>query len=186
MAKERSVVDNAVHFGDKVAASGLFKTLFRDGMALVEETAAYLDGAGRDDAKILPRMAALAYASESMRLTTRLMQIASWLLLQRAVNEGEMSQVEAASDKRRTRLAWQYQPAPGERRRGLAAAAPGAHRQVGTPAGKDSAARSDDERADSRIHHPVRPESGRQADVVAARSLLSLSRLCGLPHASLA
>lgn len=111
MAKERSVVDNAVHFGDKVAASGLFKTLFRDGMALVEETAAYLDGAGRDDAKILPRMAALAYASESMRLTTRLMQIASWLLLQRAVNEGEMSQVEAASDKRRTRLAWQYQPA---------------------------------------------------------------------------
>ena len=110
MAKERSVVDNAVPFGEKLAASGTFKTLFRDGMALVEETAAYLDGAGREDAKALPRIAALAYASESMRLTTRLMQIASWLLLQRAINEGEMSQAEAASDKRRTRLAWQHQP----------------------------------------------------------------------------
>ena len=37
-------------------------------------------------------------------------RIASWLLLQRAINEGEMSQAEAASDKRRTRLAWQHQP----------------------------------------------------------------------------
>ena len=110
MAKELSVVDNAVHFGEKLAASGTFKTLFRDGMALVEETAAYLDGAGRDDAKTLQRATALAYASESMRLTTRLMQIASWLLLQRAINEGEMSPAEAASDKRRTRLAWQNQP----------------------------------------------------------------------------
>ena len=100
----------AIRFGDKLAASGSFKTLFRDGMALVEETAAYLDGEGRDDAKRLPRLAALAYASESMRLTTRLMQIASWLLLQRAVNEGEMTQAEAMADKRRTRMAWQQAP----------------------------------------------------------------------------
>ena len=45
-----------------------------------------------------------------MRLTTRLMQIASWLLLQRAVNEGEMTPAEAATDKRRTRIAWQHMP----------------------------------------------------------------------------
>ena len=100
----------AISFGDRLAASGSFKSLFRDGMALVEETAAYLDGDGRDEAKRLPRAAALSYASESMRLTTRLMQIASWLLLQRAVNEGEMTQAEAASDKRRTRIAWQQMP----------------------------------------------------------------------------
>ena len=101
-----------VSFGDKLAASGTFDTLFRDGMALVEDTAAYLDGDGRDQSRHLGRIAALAYASESMRLTTRLMQIASWLLLQRAVNEGEMSAVEAASDKRRTRAAWQAVPSP--------------------------------------------------------------------------
>ena len=60
-------------------------------MDLVEETAAYLDGAGRQDSKLLSRSAALAYASESMRLTTRLMQVASWLLVQRAVREGDMA-----------------------------------------------------------------------------------------------
>ena len=55
---------------------------------------------------MLPRTEALAYASESMRLTTRLMQIASWLLLQRAVNEGELSQSEALNDKKRTCITW--------------------------------------------------------------------------------
>ncbi|MGP8232545.1 MAG: DUF1465 family protein [Methylovirgula sp.] len=97
----------AVSFANKLVASESFKTLFRDGMALVEETANYLDGDGREEAKKLPRLAALAYATESMRLTTRLMQAASWLLLQRAVNEGELTQNEAASEKRKVRLSEQ-------------------------------------------------------------------------------
>ncbi len=105
-------VPTPVSFGAKLAASGTFDALFRDGMALVEDTAAYLDGDGREQSRHLGRVAALAYASESMRLTTRLMQIASWLLLQRAVNEGEMSADEASADKRRTRAAWQAVPAP--------------------------------------------------------------------------
>jgi regulator of CtrA degradation len=49
----------------------------------------------------------MAYASESMRLTTRLMQMASWLLLQRAVNEGDMTPSQAASEKHKVRLARQ-------------------------------------------------------------------------------
>jgi len=76
---------NTVLFYPKLAASAAFKTLFREGMSLVEDTAAYLDGPGREESRSLPRAAALAYATESMRLTTRLMQVASWLLLQRAV-----------------------------------------------------------------------------------------------------
>ncbi|WP_163606990.1 DUF1465 family protein, partial [Klebsiella pneumoniae] len=36
---------------EKLAGSAIFSTLFREGMNLVEETAAYLDGAGRTDAK---------------------------------------------------------------------------------------------------------------------------------------
>ena len=79
------------------ARSELFDRTFQEGMELVEETAAYLDGAGRQDSKLLSRNAALAYASESMRLTTRLMQVASWLLVQRAVREGDMAP-EAALD----------------------------------------------------------------------------------------
>ena len=83
------------------AASELFDRTFQEGMDLVEETAAYLDGAGRHDSKRLPRKAALAYASESMRLTTRLMQLASWLLVQRAVREGQMPASEACQDRYR-------------------------------------------------------------------------------------
>src|SRR5712692_7302409 len=94
-----------VSFGARLAGSQSFGTLFREGMALVEETAAYLDGPGRKDSKGLERNAALAYATESMRLTTRLMQLASWLLLHRAVNEGEMSLVQASQEKAKVKLA---------------------------------------------------------------------------------
>ena len=83
------------------AKSELFERTFAEGMELVEETAAYLDGAGRKESKLLSRNAALAYAAHSMRLTTRLMQIASWLLVQRAVREGDMPVAEACQDRYR-------------------------------------------------------------------------------------
>jgi regulator of CtrA degradation len=74
-------------------------------MGLVEETATYLDGAGRQESKKLERGAALIYATESMRLTTRLMQLASWLLLHRAVKEGEMTLAQASKENSKVRLA---------------------------------------------------------------------------------
>jgi regulator of CtrA degradation len=83
------------------ARSELFERTFQEGMDLVEETAGYLDGSGRQESKSLPRDAALAYASESMRLTTRLMQVASWLLVQRAVREGDMAPSAACEDRYR-------------------------------------------------------------------------------------
>jgi regulator of CtrA degradation len=94
-----------VSFGEKLASSQAFSLLFREGMTLVEETAGYLDGPGRRESKLLERNAALAYATESMRLTTRLMQLASWLLLHRAVNEGEMSLAQAGKEKSKVKLA---------------------------------------------------------------------------------
>jgi regulator of CtrA degradation len=93
-----------VSFGERVANSQVFADLFRDGMALVEETATYLDGPGRQQSKKLTRAGALAYATESMRLTTRLMQLASWLLLHRAVKEGEMSLAQANKEKAKVKL----------------------------------------------------------------------------------
>lgn len=81
------------------ACSEVFDRTFREGMVLVEETAAYLDGPGRAASKSLDRLSALAYAGESMRLTTRLMQVASWLLVQRAVREGEMKITQARDVK---------------------------------------------------------------------------------------
>jgi regulator of CtrA degradation len=93
-----------VSFGERLANSDVFAALFRDGMTLVEETASYLDGPGRTESKRLERGAALAYATESMRLTTRLMQLASWLLLHRAVKEGEMSLAQANKEKAKVKL----------------------------------------------------------------------------------
>src|SRR6266576_2682495 len=81
--------------------SALFEKTFDEGMALVEETARYLDGRGRDESRGLPRKAAMLYAGESMRVTTRLMQAASWLLVQRAVHDGDMEADAAASDRYR-------------------------------------------------------------------------------------
>jgi regulator of CtrA degradation len=94
----------AISFAEKMVASDGFKALFGEGMALVEGTASYLDGEGRKESRDLSRSAALAYASESMRLTTRLMQITSWLLLQRAVNEGELTRREAETEHRKVKL----------------------------------------------------------------------------------
>src|SRR6266852_334801 len=99
-----------VLFGERLAASQNFSQLFRDGMKLVEETAAYLDGPGRQESKRLDRSASLRAATESMRLTTRLMQLASWLLLHRAVNEGEMSLAQANKERIRVKLAPDERP----------------------------------------------------------------------------
>ncbi len=90
---------------ERLVSSDAFRALFRDGMSLVEDTAAYLDGPGRQESRALDRNASLAYASESMRLTTRLMQMTSWLLLQRAVNEGELSRDEAEREHRKVKIA---------------------------------------------------------------------------------
>lgn len=81
----------------------LFDTVFTRGMALVEETASYLDGPGREQAKTLPRDASLTYSAWSMELTTRLMQAASWLVMQKAVRDGEMRREDASARKYRIR-----------------------------------------------------------------------------------
>ncbi|MEO8319837.1 MAG: DUF1465 family protein [Bradyrhizobium sp.] len=102
---DRSHSESAlVQFSERLTNSAAFGTLFREGMDLVEETAAYLDGDGRTDAKSLERAVSLTYATESMRLTTRLMQLASWLLLHRAVKEGEMTLTQANREKTKVKL----------------------------------------------------------------------------------
>jgi regulator of CtrA degradation len=82
-------------------------------MALVEEAATYLDGAGRTDSRKLNRELALVYAAESMEVTTRLMQAASWLVVQRAVREKDMK-VEEAGDQK-YRIARPGEPHPVDR-----------------------------------------------------------------------
>jgi regulator of CtrA degradation len=102
---DRSKVElGLVNLSERLTNSAAFGALFREGMDLVEETASYLDGAGRAEAKMLDRAVSLTYATESMRLTTRLMQLASWLLLHRAVREGEMTLTQANREKTKVKL----------------------------------------------------------------------------------
>jgi len=104
MSEVQAALRKPVVLAERIAAGQSFATLFREGMTLVELAAAYLDGPGRRESKQLSRTGALTYATESMRLTTRLMQLASWLLLQRAVNEGELTQDQARSEKTKVKL----------------------------------------------------------------------------------
>ena len=94
---EQGMTDGARTFTDSI----MFDRTFDEGMALVEETARYLDGKGREEARVLPRKAATLYAGESMRVTTRLMQAASWLLVQRAVRDGDMERADALNERYR-------------------------------------------------------------------------------------
>jgi regulator of CtrA degradation len=95
---------NPTEFGHRFVRSDAFMAMFDEGMGLVEETAAYLDGEGRRDAAALPPETGDLYVNESLRLTTRLMHIASWLLLERAWAEGDLNDDQLNHEKERLRL----------------------------------------------------------------------------------
>jgi regulator of CtrA degradation len=105
MRDQRSLTNSGtVNFFSKFQGTEQFEKIFKEGMGLVEETANYLDGQGRVDSRVLDRPSTIAYATESMRLTTRLMQLASWLLLQRAIGAGELTEQDASREKSRVSL----------------------------------------------------------------------------------
>ncbi len=105
MRDQRSTASGGtVDFLSRFKGSEHFDKIFKEGMGLVEETANYLDSQGRVDSRALDRPGTIAYATESMRLTTRLMQLASWLLLQRAVVAGELTEHDVGREKSRVNL----------------------------------------------------------------------------------
>jgi len=100
-----------VSFGERFAASDQFDAIFKEGMGLVERTATYLDGQGRKEARALRGPVAVLYATESMRLTTRLLELASWLMIRRALKEGEITPAEARTKRERVKLRAPGRPA---------------------------------------------------------------------------
>lgn len=93
-----------ISFGERYLGSPRFQAIYREGMELVESTARYLDGEGRAEGKGLKGGASLSFATESMRLTTRLMNVASWLLIRRSVNNGEMTQDRARRERLKLKI----------------------------------------------------------------------------------
>ncbi|MEO1695148.1 MAG: DUF1465 family protein [Pseudomonadota bacterium] len=104
MSSVHLTASGAVSFVDRFARSEQFDALFREGMALVEATADYLDGDGRKASRELASGLSVVYATESMRLTTRLLEVASWLVIQRALKDGELTETEAHEKRERVKL----------------------------------------------------------------------------------
>lgn len=96
--------DAPVSLASRLATAESFAATYQEGMALVEQTAAYLDGQGRRDARLLKPPMTVIYATESMRLTTRLLELASWLLIRRALNDGEITTEEARVKHQKVKL----------------------------------------------------------------------------------
>lgn len=104
ISEQGQMAGNMISLAERIVFSDKFRPIYAEGMNMVEEAARYLDGDGRLESRNLSRVASALYATESMRLTSRLMQIASWLLLQRAMRNGEMSRQQVAAEKAKVRL----------------------------------------------------------------------------------
>lgn len=79
----------------------LIDALYTDAMLLADEARGYFDVVGRGERQGLEALNRVAFSCESLKVTTRLMHIIAWLLTQRAVEAGEITQRDALSPSRR-------------------------------------------------------------------------------------
>ena len=79
----------------------LIDSLYVEAMVLADEARAYFDAHGRDDRQALDPLVRVGFACESLKVTTRLMQVIAWLMTQRAVAAGEIARGDAVAPERR-------------------------------------------------------------------------------------
>jgi regulator of CtrA degradation len=79
----------------------LIDSLYVEAMVLADEARAYFDADGRDDRLGLDPLLRVGFACESLKVTTRLMQVIAWLMTQRALAAGEIGRDQAAAPERR-------------------------------------------------------------------------------------
>ena len=79
----------------------LVNSLYTEAMLLADEARAYFDHQGRADRELLDPLARVALSCESLKITTRLMHVLAWLLTERAIDLGQLSDEEAAASARR-------------------------------------------------------------------------------------
>ncbi len=78
----------------------LVDSLYTEAMLLADEARAYFDRNGRDDRMGLDPIVRVGFSCESLKVTTRLMHIIAWLLTQRAVHAGELTEAQARRPQR--------------------------------------------------------------------------------------
>jgi regulator of CtrA degradation len=79
----------------------VISALYQEAMALAEDARDYFDHVGQWDRKRLQPMDRVLFSCESLKVTTRLMHVISWLLVRKAVLAGEMSPAAAMTPDRR-------------------------------------------------------------------------------------
>lgn len=75
-------------------AARLIDGLYVEAMVLADEARSYFDRGGLDDREMLSPADRVAFSCESLKVTTRLMHVVSWLLLRRAADAGELRMSE--------------------------------------------------------------------------------------------
>lgn len=78
-----------------------FDRTYEEALQLTREARDYIAGARAARAGDASPDARLAASCEEMRLTARMTQVMAWLMVQRAVHEGEVSRAEAAAEANR-------------------------------------------------------------------------------------
>jgi len=91
--------------------SRLIDSLYTEAMLLADEARSYFDDAGRDERATLNPFARVGFACESLRVTTRIMHIVTWLLTQRAIESGEIPFLDGRRPERRLGHAQESDPA---------------------------------------------------------------------------
>ncbi|HYG30638.1 MAG TPA: DUF1465 family protein [Allosphingosinicella sp.] len=76
-------------------------SLYVEAMVLADEARAYFDSSGRDERLGLDPVVRIGFACESLKVTTRLMQVVAWLMTRRAIAAGELSNAEGRTAERR-------------------------------------------------------------------------------------
>ncbi|MBT4489089.1 MAG: DUF1465 family protein [Rhodospirillaceae bacterium] len=71
---------------------------FDEALALTREARDYLRDYGEEESRELAVEIAAHYSVETMRLTSRLTNMMAWLLVQRAVHQGELTREEVRQD----------------------------------------------------------------------------------------
>ena len=87
-------------FLDRALHRRLVDGLYLDAMLMADEARTYFDGGAPADDAADP-LRRVAFACESLKVTTRLMHIIAWLLSQRAWQRGELSDAEMLDEKYR-------------------------------------------------------------------------------------
>src|SRR3546814_6571870 len=70
-------------------------------MVLADEARYYFDRGGLEDGEAMSPADRVAFSCESLKVTTRLMHVVSWLLLRRAADAGELELTELQQPGRR-------------------------------------------------------------------------------------